>query len=175
LKIRIDDLFDITRDPQHIESTIDLSELTEYSHIMDIGIVAVRVDIIKQDGNNYRVIGELQTDVGMVCSNCLNSLQINVISKLNELFVQDGYEVSDLDSDEDDYNYIIGQEIDLKPFIMQEILLSLPMKPLCQEHCKGLCPECGVNKNQGDCTCKTERVDPRLAGLADLFKENRPD
>jgi uncharacterized protein len=51
------------------------------------------------------------------------------------------------------------------------LLLSVPMQALCQPDCKGLCPTCGADWNEGPCDCPSEEVDPRWAGLADLLKE----
>jgi uncharacterized protein len=50
-----------------------------------------------------------------------------------------------------------------------EFYLALPMKPLCKDDCKGLCPLCGANWNRDTCTCKAEWVDPRLAVLKKLL------
>jgi uncharacterized protein len=56
--------------------------------------------------------------------------------------------------------------------VREEIILSIPMKAVCSETCKGLCPECGQNLNEGQCDCVVERIDPRLAPLLDLLKES---
>lgn len=172
MKLRIQELYSITRDHQHIEATIALQELTETSHIADISDVFISVDVETPKPNHYRVVGVVQTDVGMICSNCLQDLRVKVNVKLNEMFVLTEPDDSDMyEESKEDYNYIVGQEIDLIPYVKQEILLSLPMRPLCQDACKGLCPKCGTNKNQNQCDCNTERIDPRLADLADFFKK----
>jgi uncharacterized protein len=55
--------------------------------------------------------------------------------------------------------------------IVQEILLSLPMKALCREDCPGLCPQCGAMKDSAECRCSNQdRIDPRWAALEDLKK-----
>ncbi len=58
--------------------------------------------------------------------------------------------------------------LDLALLCWEEFMLSLPMRPLCQEKCKGLCPSCGVNLNENSCTCTQEEGDPRLAALRAL-------
>ena len=50
----------------------------------------------------------------------------------------------------------------------EQFYLALPMKPLCRESCRGLCPECGTNLNTGTCSCVREWTDPRLDGLRAL-------
>ena len=61
-----------------------------------------------------------------------------------------------------------GVEMNLAALAWEEFLLALPMKPLCDPDCKGLCPSCGVNKNTASCSCETDAADPRLAVLRGL-------
>ena len=63
-------------------------------------------------------------------------------------------------------------EIDLDHLMREQFHLALPMKPLCREDCKGLCPRCGANRNTTTCTCEVRWEDPRLAGLKALLKDN---
>jgi uncharacterized protein len=64
--------------------------------------------------------------------------------------------------DEESYQ---GKEIDLSPAVREQILLSVPAAPLCGEDCKGLCPKCGKDLNEGDCGCDRSVIDPRWAAL----------
>ena len=59
---------------------------------------------------------------------------------------------------------ITDDDIDLGPLVRDAIVLELPMAPLCREDCAGLCPQCGANRNEGDCGCVAPR-DPRWANL----------
>ena len=61
-----------------------------------------------------------------------------------------------------------GDAVDLSPLIREQIILALPTRPLCQEGCKGLCPQCGADRNAAPCGCPTMSGDPRLAVLRDL-------
>jgi uncharacterized protein len=56
--------------------------------------------------------------------------------------------------------------------LREQFYLALPMKPLCREDCKGLCPQCGTNLNTGSCECGPALEDPRLAPLKQLKKES---
>jgi uncharacterized protein len=58
-----------------------------------------------------------------------------------------------------------GKEIDLDPFVREQLLLALPAYPLCREGCKGLCPACGQNRNEAECGCDRHVPDPRWGGL----------
>jgi uncharacterized protein len=58
--------------------------------------------------------------------------------------------------------------IDLRQVIREQFYLSLPMKPLCRDDCKGLCPVCGINRNREVCSCESAWVDPRFDALRKL-------
>ena len=61
-------------------------------------------------------------------------------------------------------------KLDLDELIYTETVTNLPMKHLCDENCKGMCPKCGKNLNEGECGCSKKEIDPRLSALADLLK-----
>jgi uncharacterized protein len=52
--------------------------------------------------------------------------------------------------------------------VREQVLMAIPMKPLCREDCRGLCPECGADWNTGDCACEKTKIDPRLEVLKGL-------
>ena len=58
-------------------------------------------------------------------------------------------------------------EIDLEPLARETVVLELPQAPLCREDCLGLCPDCGVDRNEGTCSCEPPR-DPRWSVLDEL-------
>lgn len=100
------------------------------------------------------------------CDRCLKRVDIPVSFTINEL-------ISETDilhpADADDYPYMKGYELDTDILIGNEILINWPGKILCREDCKGICPKCGKDLNQGDCGCDTFEPDPRLAVLKDIF------
>ena len=61
-----------------------------------------------------------------------------------------------------------GIEMNLAALAWEELLLALPMKPLCDPACKGLCPQCGINRNLASCSCGDDAGDPRMAPLRGL-------
>jgi uncharacterized protein len=71
--------------------------------------------------------------------------------------------------------YYEGDRLDLGEVVREQVLLGLPLKPLCREDCHGLCPRCGKNRNAGACGCKPEEEagDPRLEPLRKLFDKKR--
>ena len=78
---------------------------------------------------------------------------------------------------EEDYEILLipDEKLDLYEFCFGEILLSLPMKHLCSEDCKGICLNCGKNLNEGSCGCVTKSIDPRLEVLATLLEQDQED
>jgi uncharacterized protein len=57
--------------------------------------------------------------------------------------------------------------------MQEQLYLSLPMKPLCQDACKGLCPSCGTNLNRGACDCSNQWIDPRFAALREIHERGK--
>ena len=113
------------------------------------------------------------TELSLVCSVTINKpcdrcgketvkkLQISI----NRILVS---ELSD--DDNDDLLLIENDQLDLYEVCFSEILLALPMKHLCSEDCKGICPSCGKNLNEGGCGCVAKSVDPRLEALLELLE-----
>ena len=81
-----------------------------------------------------------------------------------------GAGLTEREIEEDDLTtaFYENEEIDLGHLMREQFCLSLPMKPLCQQDCRGLCPVCGTNLNRSGCDCKREWEDPRLAALRKL-------
>ncbi|HHT71322.1 MAG: DUF177 domain-containing protein [bacterium] len=121
-------------------------------------------------GELYLARGQVTTTVVMACSRCLEPVKLAL-----ELPFAVGYTEHKMDTTSPDDNLevrpISGDIIDVTPDVEETILLSLPMKSLCNPDCQGLCPQCGQNLNLKLCTCKQDRVDPRLAVLRDFINK----
>ncbi len=63
--------------------------------------------------------------------------------------------------------------LDLEPLVREEMLLAIPINPICRADCKGLCPICGGNLNETQCSHEDEEIDPRLSVLKTLLNKNR--
>lgn len=110
---------------------------------------------------------EVSAKVEMQCSRCIDTYVQDVHASATHVFVKEGFQ-----TDEDEHLFK-GDEIDLTDIVMNEITAELPMKPLCSEDCKGLCPVCGKNSNQSDCNCKVEEIDSRLQILKKLLDDEQ--
>ena len=128
---------------------------------------------IKYEGDIYKAQGDKLLHINITykyeeaCGRCLEPFIKEGNSLLTGRLVEKVDEVTQ--DKEDDLIYYVGQKLDLTEDIMSMVILSLPMKPLCDEECKGLCPKCGANRNKEECNCVVEDIDPRLAKLKDFF------
>ncbi|UUZ95769.1 DUF177 domain-containing protein [Paenibacillus sp. P25] len=119
------------------------------------------------------VSGSLSIEVEQACSRCLTPVRQKLNIPFHETFVR--VEPENLpdedDEEEEDVEYVTEERLDLTPYLLESVMFAIPFVPLCDEACQGLCPVCGANRNTEACGCKQDKVDPRLAGLADFFKD----
>jgi uncharacterized protein len=128
---------------------------------------------------DIRVVGSFSGSFELVCSRCLEPVKAKVAEDFDLLYrplkaVKQGEEVS-INEAETEIGFYKGNGLELEDVIKEQVLLSLPVKPLCKEACKGLCPQCGQNLNTGTCSCTTKVQDPRwspLEGLRDQLKKD---
>lgn len=124
--------------------------------------------------NRDRVItvdGEIRCALQGSCDRCGEKVAIPIAVAFHESFTNLSEKSRDEDVEEEGTHLFSGDEIDLLPYVEQAIFLSLPMKTLCREDCRGLCPICGTNLNENTCSCDKSPIDPRLAVLADLLNK----
>ncbi|MGH9188435.1 MAG: YceD family protein [Acidimicrobiales bacterium] len=91
------------------------------------------------------------------CRRCLGPVQGMLDVEFRELFEQ---------SPREGESYRLGHDtVDMEPLVREALVLELPLAPVCDESCAGLCPTCGADLNKGACGCETETGDPRWAAL----------
>ncbi len=122
-----------------------------------------------------RVTGDLHTKIEMVCARCLEPV-IEEVHRDFDLFYQPllkgtPNDVERLKDDDTEIGFFQGEGLFLADVLKEQVLLSLPMKVICQSDCRGLCPHCGANLNQEQCRCERHSSDPRLAPLARLKQD----
>jgi len=111
--------------------------------------------------------GRLQATSHEQCDRCLTEVQQTLTCKIGDLFI---YPPENAPQD----SLTIGDDIhiDLAPLVRENLLLSKPIRILCRPDCKGLCPNCGQNWNEGPCSCREEKDNPRWAALGKLKQES---
>jgi len=127
---------------------------------------------LTKHGHDILVRGRLQGELGLSCGRCLELFTAPVETDFDLLLVPASHgEVSEdeeLSAQQLDLDFYSGEIVDLEAIIREQIILMVPLKPLCREDCNGLCPVCGANLNQVSCSCQTERSDSPFAQLAKL-------
>ena len=127
---------------------------------------------VQHQGRFLELEGHVNTVVKGVCSRCLDEVKVPVKCDFAEqlLYAKDVSLFSHLAVGEVEEKYFIydNDTLDITDIIRESILAVLPQKILCKDDCRGLCPKCGKNLNQGQCDCDLHEVDPRLAILAKL-------
>lgn len=172
-------LLDLTRFRQPISQFSRRFEPQEVAQTGDayriVAPVAVAFDIHK-DKDKFRLVGTVDTELELGCSRCLEPFRMPVHSEFDLRYLPSSEASAEAEQEveEDDLetSYYQDDQIDLNELLREQFYLALPMKPLCQDNCKGLCPQCGTNLNTGTCDCAPAWEDPRLAPLRNLKRAN---
>jgi uncharacterized protein len=162
-------------DEQIPPGKLDLgSEITQKAPIHTQG----RAEMVEEHhgGKTYvkdiRVVGNFGTDVELRCARCLEPVPMKLGGDFDLLYrpmstIKGADEVSITDADAE-IGYYQGNGVLLEDVVKEQLLLAAPLRALCKEDCKGLCPHCGANKNSTDCECIEKRTDPRWDALAQV-------
>ncbi|MCE9672917.1 DUF177 domain-containing protein [Myxococcus stipitatus] len=166
----------------------------------DTGFRAVRPSQLKASlrkvSGGVLLEGRFTVDVTSPCKRCLKDVELSVpVSFTLNLVPESLVRGDDFDDADDegsmekkerqqgesggsfelgdaDQEVFDGKTIDLDPILREQLLLALPMNAVCKDDCKGLCPQCGINRNEATCQCDTKPVDPRLAPLKNIKLSN---
>ncbi|HMK28250.1 MAG TPA: DUF177 domain-containing protein [Terriglobales bacterium] len=118
------------------------------------------------------LVGEFSTGLEILCARCLEPVERDVKKSFDLLYRPQGSDAGEpeiaLSSPaEADVGYYRGDGLLLEDVLREQILLTVPLKVVCSEQCKGLCPQCGQNLNSGSCQCEPQ-VEPRWPALKDI-------
>lgn len=132
----------------------------------------VRYDLtVSKVGSTVSIEGHIEARAEVACSRCTRRFEIPIDRDLKAVFVTAEAGETDraveLDADGLDLDYYQDGVIDGLQVLAEQIMLEVPMKPLCAEDCRGLCGACGANLNDTDCDCEAH-IDPRWASLKGL-------
>ena len=140
-----------------------------------------QVDVeLGQRSRRVHVDGLLSGTLVLSCARCAGAFPFEVERSVHAVLVLDQPSVDEgeeeeLERSELDESFLDGEHIDLLELAREQVLLSLPEKPLCRDECRGLCPRCGVDLNHESCSCESNTVDPRMAVLAKLMIEDEDE
>ena len=141
-------------------ASLDLGECAEQFH------EDIRVNgSVMNTGSSLRVVGTVDTCRSFVCDRCLAEGAREITLDFSEDYAKTPGET-------DEVALYDGETIILDDLVRDTLLVAEPLRELCKSDCKGLCPVCGQNLNEGMCGCDTFVPDPRLAALESLLQND---
>ncbi len=130
---------------------------------------------ISKDADVVFINGSIEAELTMECSRCLKFFTntINPNFSVNYMPVPEGSDEDELELNKADMEigFYKGDTFELDDLIKEQIVLSVPMQPLCSLSCKGICQVCGQNLNIKKCNCGQENIKPQFAALKNLLKK----
>ena len=144
---------------------LELSELEITSEDLDV-VGTVRLDgKLSNAGDVLLLEAVMKTRVKRMCGRCLKDFEGDLVAEVIEKFYPDSAENIEQDA------FVYDSDvIDITEPLRESLLLAEPIQALCKQDCRGLCPVCGADLNDGDCGCDRFTVDPRLAALKQFIK-----
>jgi uncharacterized protein len=137
-----------------------------------------RAEVVEEHHGKHEVIkdirlrGRLSTGLELQCARCLEPVQQDVAREFELLYrplgADAGRDELSVTAAEAEIGYYQGDGILLEDVLREQVLLALPLKVTCREDCKGLCPHCGKNLNEEQCSCNVPMEDPRWAALKEI-------
>lgn len=162
--------------PLEVEQSFDESALS----VTADGVVQLPTPVLTRcrvtvQEERVRVQGRLKAQLSLTCCRCLQTFSRELEKTFDLEYAPDpkvereGEELA-LNYEDLEVGFYRNDQLDLRSAVGEQILLEVPMKPLCREDCRGLCDQCGADLNSGECGCERRTFDPRLATLLELKK-----
>lgn len=176
MKYNLNDIKYESNGKKDLDFIVDIDTISYYGDELKFLTPIYVTGAIYSLENNIFLTCNIKTTMETTCSRCLQHFTYEYNTSINTELVQEK-DVNDDDSDDD---ILIYKEdvIDLSRIIEENIITNIPMKLLCSEECKGLCPKCGKDLNTHNCNCKPdeneeeEKLDPRLLKLKQLLDQD---
>ena len=156
-------------------SSLPLSYALDLSTVEFMGLYPLKKPVgidgaITNKASLVRLEAEISYEYEAPCDRCgINTVENHTVVLKKSL-------APSIEGEESDTILLVpDMKLDLDELIYSEVIMSLPMKHLCKEACKGICSKCGKNLNDGKCGCPEKEIDPRLSVLAELLNDNNDD
>jgi uncharacterized protein len=165
--------------PQTYRGTYDLSsaELLR-EEVQGSGTVKVEATVRTGDIEaEYIADGTAQFTADLECSRCVepfpfaNTSAFHVRFRPRPQVSQEGEEIEITNKEELDVEFYSERTIPLRDLALEQVQLTIPMKPLCDDSCLGLCLTCGANRSREECSCETSITDERWGALKGLREQ----
>ncbi len=132
---------------------------------------------IERKGSDFRLSGEVVTELELECVRCLDPVRESVKIKFDLFFQQREsliyaeHEEIGLEQSDTQTSFLTGSVLPVNEVIQEQVLLAVGMKPLCRSECKGLCPICGIHLNKDNCECSPQEINPAFEALREFKKQ----
>ena len=172
------DLNKLRGDREHIERTYPPSVFDPQDpDYRVVSPVELSADVRKLGGDAFGVSGHVNARLELECGRCLEPFELPVEADFDLRYVpsiaNSGNEEQEVGNEDLSVAFYREGMLDLVDLLREQFVLALPMKPLCGEDCRGLCPQCGTNLNKTQCACTPAWEDPRLAALKSLLTQEK--
>ena len=172
MRIATEDIKSTLTEIDFVEEARGLNQLLRQDGEADYQLSApLRIHLTHlRSGDDLLFSGAIDGDVVGQCGRCLEEYPLSLTREFSVVLTPRpplGREM-ELSYDELSASFYSGETIDVSALVHEQMLLAFPLPPVCREDCKGLCPQCGVNRNVETCKCRSEWTDPRLARLSSL-------
>lgn len=169
MRIELEKLEGRKGDFAHVYQPDELNPIDERVTLIEPAAVTGKIRLA---GNEVFVNGHVDTRVQVECDRCLQPVELPVKTDYELEYISgsdyESSQVVELTEAEMSVSVFDGEAIDVDEIVKEQILLIVPTRQLCREECKGICPECGTDRNTGECKCVTKDIDPRWAALKNL-------
>jgi len=169
VRIELENLEGGKGDLAHVYNPDDLNPVDERIRLTEPVTVTGRVKVA---GNQVFVNGHVDTRAQVDCDRCLQPVDLPVKADFALDYITgseyESSQAAELTEDELSVAVFDGEVLDVDEIVKEQILLAVPTRMLCREDCKGICPECGIDRNTGECSCVADDTDPRWAALKNL-------
>jgi len=138
-------------------------------------VAAGAAELVEHTAGHMRVRGRVIADLEADCDRCLGPAKYHVATDFDLFYQPVGSAADDdevaVDESEVEIGFYELPGLELEDILREQLLLQLPMQRVCRESCKGICPVCGGNRNETDCSCASRKGDDRWKALQSLHIE----
>jgi len=168
---------ELNRTSEDLSESLALQDSPEALELEADGVAfdgPIRVELLVSKNQDQLICrGQVTASAKLECSRCLAGYHCTITSELS--FVVDLAGGSDQARSEEEGYFVVDPSavsFEIDDLVREAIILSLPLKPLCSDDCKGLCPVCGIDLNRSQCNCVKEETDPRWDQLRKMSKKS---
>ena len=174
MKISVDEIPQTPKEIDFSESVEELNRIYSRESYRDFGFPrSFDVHLVYyRSGPELLFSGRLRGQLIGRCGRCLDEFELTLDQPFDFMLTpqakKTGHGAEELHRDDLGLSYYSSDEIDMAPLIAEQVLLSLPTRPICSDGCRGLCGTCGTNLNNHSCNCSSIVADPRMAPFRTL-------